>query len=167
MDTVSSQRQASNPIEMPCGLGIHHVPTEPKGRQDHQNCENGPKSSRNAAERIEKRLWQFSSSGNVLTRWLLEILSWCLSALCLAAFIAILVYVQNKPSPSWPLSQTLNTLSRVASAALILPVSEALGQLKWNWFQKESKTMWDFEIFDNASRGPWGSAFLLVRTKGR
>ena len=27
--------------------------------------------------------------------------------------------------------------------------------------------MWDFEIFDNASRGPWGSFLLLIRTKGR
>ncbi|KAJ4359627.1 uncharacterized protein N0V89_000182 [Didymosphaeria variabile] len=27
--------------------------------------------------------------------------------------------------------------------------------------------MWDFEIFDNASRGPWGSILLLIRTKGR
>lgn len=27
--------------------------------------------------------------------------------------------------------------------------------------------MWDFEIFDKASRGAWGSLLLLVRTKGR
>jgi hypothetical protein len=55
----------------------------------------------------------------------------------------------------------------MAGAALILPVSEALGQLKWSWFQQNSKQMWDFEIFDNASRGPWGSLLLLLRTKGK
>jgi hypothetical protein len=38
--------------------------------------------------------------------------------------------------------------------------------LKWSWFQGRSKKMWDFELFDNASRGPWGSLMLLVRTKG-
>jgi hypothetical protein len=27
--------------------------------------------------------------------------------------------------------------------------------------------MWDFDIFDKASRGPWGAALLLYRTKGR
>lgn len=27
--------------------------------------------------------------------------------------------------------------------------------------------MWDFEIFDNASRGPLGSFLLLIRSKGR
>jgi hypothetical protein len=58
-------------------------------------------------------------------------------------------------------------LGKVASAALIVPTSEALGQLKWHWFQESSKAMWDFEIFDKASRGAWGAALLLFRTKGR
>jgi hypothetical protein len=44
-----------------------------------------------------------------------------------------------------------NVLGKIASAALIVPTTEALGQLKWNWFQK-SQVMWDFEIFDKASR---------------
>ncbi|KAF1829524.1 hypothetical protein BDW02DRAFT_509709 [Decorospora gaudefroyi] len=57
-------------------------------------------------------------------------------------------------------------LGKVASAALIVPTSEALGQLKWNWFH-DSRAMCDFEIFDKASRGPWGAALLLFRTKGR
>jgi hypothetical protein len=59
-------------------------------------------------------------------------------------------------------------LAKVASAALILPISEAIGQLKWTWFNgSESKEMIDFEIFDKASRGAWGSFLLLFRTKGR
>jgi hypothetical protein len=60
----------------------------------------------------------------------------------------------------------VNVLGKVASAALIVPTSEALGQLKWNWFHK-SRAMWDFEIFDKASRGPWGAFMLLFRTRGR
>jgi hypothetical protein len=32
---------------------------------------------------------------------------------------------------------------------------------------KKSKEIWDFEIFDKASRGAWGSVLLLFRTKGR
>jgi hypothetical protein len=69
----------------------------------------------------------------------------------------------------WPLGLTIVTvLSKVASAALILPISEAIGQLKWSWFHgKESKDALDFEIFDKASRGAWGSVLLLVRTKGK
>jgi hypothetical protein len=59
-------------------------------------------------------------------------------------------------------------LSKIASAALILPISEAIGQLKWSWFHgKESKDAFDFEIFDKASRGAWGSILLLFRTRGK
>jgi hypothetical protein len=62
----------------------------------------------------------------------------------------------------------ITVLSKVASGALILPISEAIGQLKWSWFSgKDSKDAFDFEIFDKASRGAWGSFLLLVRTKGR
>lgn len=44
-----------------------------------------------------------------------------------------------------------NALGKTASAALIVPTSEALGQLNWSWFSK-SRAIWDFEIFDKASR---------------
>jgi hypothetical protein len=126
--------------------------------------------SPNIAQRIEEKLWKYSASGNVVKRWLLEIISWTLSAASMGAIIGVLCYLQDKATPSWPFGLTLNAyisvLSKVASAALLLPVSEALGQLKWLWFQGGSKKMWDFEIFDNASRGPWGSFLLLIRTKG-
>ncbi|KAF1964139.1 hypothetical protein BU23DRAFT_493657, partial [Bimuria novae-zelandiae CBS 107.79] len=125
----------------------------------------------NLAEGIEQKLWKYSASSNVVKRWLLEIISWLVSALCMSAITILLFYLQNKPLPNhWPMNITLNAyiaiLSRVASASLMLPISEAIGQLKWSWFQGRSKKMWDFELFDNASRGPWGSLMLLVRTRG-
>lgn len=77
--------------------------------------------------------------------------------------------LKDRPLAQWPLGLTIITvLSKVASAALILPISEAIGQLKWSWFHgKESKDAFDFEIFDKASRGAWGSVLLLFRTQGR
>jgi hypothetical protein len=129
----------------------------------------------NLAQRIEEKLWRYSASGNTVKRWLLEIISWLFSAVCMAAVIGVLIYLKDDALSKWTLAEktglTLNTyisiLSKMAGAALILPVSEALGQLKWSWFLEHSKQMWDFEIFDNASRGPWGSMLLLIRTKGR
>jgi hypothetical protein len=104
--------------------------------------------------------------------WRLEIMSWLLSALCMCTIAAVLYLFQDRPLPKhWLMGITLNAylsiLSRAASAALMLSVSEALGQLKWSWFQGRSKKLSDFEMFDNASRGPWGSFILLIRTKGR
>lgn len=125
----------------------------------------------NLAQRFERRIWEYNSSGNVVKRWILEIISWLVSAACMAAIIGVLINLKDERLPKWPFGLTLNAyiavLSKVAGAALLLPTSEALGQLKWSWFQGDSKKMWDFEIFDNASRGPWGSILLLIRTKGR
>lgn len=163
------------------GLGIPEAPFNPDsspirspGGDKLARAEKGEalKNTPNLAQGIEQKLWKYTASGSIVKRWLLEIISWLLSALCMTAIIVILFALNNRPVPtSWPMNLTLNAyvaiLSKIASAALLLPASEALGQLKWSWFQGDSKKMWDFEIFDNASRGPWGSFLLLIRTKGR
>jgi hypothetical protein len=70
----------------------------------------------------------------------------------MGAIIGIYAYLNGKSrSQAGKLLTYTNVMGKVASAALIVPTSEALGQLKWNWFSK-SRTMWDFEIFDKASR---------------
>ncbi|KAI4943220.1 hypothetical protein J4E91_009660 [Alternaria rosae] len=159
------------------GLGISDGPPRPPSIRiqpppfDNEKVE--PAS--NIAQRIEEKLWTYNSSGNVVERWLLEIVSWLISAVCMGAIIAVLVVLKDKPSSKWPFNSiglTLNAfvsvLSRIAGAALLLPVAEALGQLKWSWFIRgDSKKMWDFEMFDNASRGPWGAFLLLIHTKGK
>jgi hypothetical protein len=157
------------------GLGIINGPPKPPSIEISGPVDEDVEERPNIAERIEKRLYQYSISGNIIKRWLLEIISWAFSALCMAAVIGVLIYFKDDPLSRWTLADktgiTLNAyisiLSKMAGAALILPVSEALGQLKWSWFQQNSKQMWDFEIFDNASRGPWGSLLLLMRTKGK
>lgn len=154
------------------GLGISDVPSNGRApTAEDPLLDEKDESHRNLAQRFEKRIWQYNSSSNVIKRWLLEIISWVLSAICMSAIIGMLLHVKDKRPPQWPLHLTLNTyisvLSKIASAALLLPTSEALGQLKWSWFQGDSKKMWDFEIFDNASRGPWGSLLLIIRTKGK
>lgn len=127
------------------------------------------KTSLDFTQRVERKLAAYNASDNVLKRWSLEILSWCLSALCMAGIVAIYAHLKDEAISSPRVSMLLtgaNVLGKVASAALIVPTSEALGQLKWNWFH-DSRAMWDFEIFDKASRGPWGAVMLLFRTKGR
>lgn len=118
-------------------------------------------------QRIEKKLSEYNASKNVFKRWLFEMVSWLISAPCMIAII--LTYLQIKDRPISESSMFLiwtNVLGKVSSATLIMPVTEALGQLKWNWFQK-SNAMWDFDIFDKACKGPLGAVMLLFRTKGR
>lgn len=125
------------------------------------------KSSLDFTQRIERKLAEYNASQNVFKKWLFEIMTWLVSALCMATIVAIYIYINQKPMSDFNMAITAsNALGKVASAALIVPTSEALGQLKWNWFHN-SRAMWDFEIFDKASRGAWGATLLLFRTKGR
>ncbi|KAH7396714.1 hypothetical protein DE146DRAFT_789374 [Phaeosphaeria sp. MPI-PUGE-AT-0046c] len=118
-------------------------------------------------QRLERKLAEYNASQNIFKRWLFEILSWLIAAVCMGSIVGIYIWAKDTPmSQAGNFLTYTNVLGKVASAALIVPTSEALGQLKWNWFQS-SKAMWDFEIFDKPSRGPLGAALLLYRTKGR
>jgi hypothetical protein len=101
--------------------------------------------------------------------WLLEIISWVFSAICMSIILSVLLHFNRRPLPAWKLGLTLNSfisiLSGFAKASLLLPTAQALGQLKWNWFRKP-RQLADFEIIDSASRGPLGSMVLLASTKG-
>jgi hypothetical protein len=119
---------------------------------------------RNFVRWIEDRLWRCNSSGTVAERWSLEIISWFISAVCMAIVVIMLLFMKDKRIPAWPTTLTLTVFFKIGSAALLLPTSEALGQLKRSWIKGDSR-MWDFEIFDLASRGAWGSILLLFRTK--
>jgi hypothetical protein len=110
-----------------------------------------------------------SSSGNYLYNWWLwEIVSICLSVLCLACITLVLLVFNHKPIPSLPAGLTFNALvsllATLSKAAMLVTVAACISQLKWHWFGQTRK-MRDFEMFDQASRGPWGSLFLLLRTR--
>ena len=118
-------------------------------------------------QRLENKLAEFNASRNVFKRWFFEISAWIVSALCLCAIVTTYIIVKERPlAELGSVLAITNILGKVATAALIIPTTEALGQLKWNWFNT-SNAIWDFEIFDKATRGPWGAAMLLYRTKGR
>lgn len=85
-------------------------------------------------QELERKLAHLGASNSVLKRWAYEMISLIISALSIGAIVGILLYLKEKSLTKWPSGLTVITvLSKLASAALILPVSEALGQLKWNW----------------------------------
>jgi hypothetical protein len=101
--------------------------------------------------------------------WLLEIISWLFSASCMVVIVAILFKFEGKLVLDWKgvvsIGTFISILSGFVKSALLLPTAEALGQLKWDWFRSGKNKMMDFETFDSASRGAWGSLLLLVRTR--
>ncbi|CAP72647.1 uncharacterized protein PODANS_2_780 [Podospora anserina S mat+] len=50
--------------------------------------------------------------------------------------------------------------------SFIYPLVQALAQQRWNWF-KSPRSLDDFRVFDEASRGSLGSLLLMIRMKGR
>jgi hypothetical protein len=86
---------------------------------------------------IERKLAEYNASQNISKRWLFEVLSWYVSALSMAAIVGIYIHLKDQPISSSRLAVLFtlaNVLRKGASAALFVPTTEALGQLKWNWF---------------------------------
>jgi len=85
--------------------------------------------------------------------------------------VIVLTSADGRAAPQWPLGITLNTLlaflAAFAKIAFMCPIVEGIGQLKWMWFTSpDGRPLNDFRVFDEASRGSWGSVKLLARSKG-
>jgi hypothetical protein len=134
LPTRVAHPETSHPLPPASGFASHH------------------KSSLDLTQRLERKFAEYNASENAFKRWLFEIISWITSAICMGAIIAIYIWLNDKRmSEAGEFLTLTNILGKIASAALIVPTTEAIGQLKWNWFQA-SRAMWDFEIFDKASR---------------
>lgn len=137
-----------------------------------------------------------SSSGNsdqgLISAWLPEIIYSLLSiATLIAIFLTLRTFDGQSIDPNhWPLSPaiTLNTLiallTAVCQLSLLIPITQGLAQLKWNWFARAApsgipvpgreRSLGDFGLFDDAAFGtgrwggwPRGAIRLLVSGKGR
>ncbi|KAK3360514.1 hypothetical protein B0T25DRAFT_578429 [Lasiosphaeria hispida] len=110
--------------------------------------------------------WSESKLGN----WLFEFLWLLLSLFSFLAIAIVLSVYDGKPLPRLPLGITLNTFvalfSSTSKASFMIPIVEAISQCKWNWF-RTGQPLSDFETFDTASRGFWGSVILIWRFKWR
>lgn len=77
--------------------------------------------------------------------------------------------MNNKPLSAWhgriSLNATVSILTTACTTALMHGVSTFIGQSKWLHFKNEPRKLADFETFDGASRGVWGSILLLSTVK--
>ena len=101
--------------------------------------------------------------------WRWEVASAVFSLLCVVAIIIILKVYQERPLSDWHFVHniTLNTvvalLSTLSRTALIVSVASCLSQLKWIHLVRSPRPLREMQIFDDASRGPWGSLELVWR----
>lgn len=110
-----------------------------------------------------------ASVNHIFFSWWPEII-WCVFAIgLLAALIGLLKAFDGEPAPEWfvSLNTVVAAISTICRAAMVVPVSEGLSQLKWNAFVRSQRPLNDLKTFDQASRGPFGSLLLLSKARGR
>ncbi|KAK2017460.1 hypothetical protein LZ32DRAFT_654882 [Colletotrichum eremochloae] len=159
-------RRSDEPRPTEHGRGAQPKLTSATGETSYElvKTPSNKQTKRRGPRRSSRRGWQ------LLQGWWQEIV-WCIiSIICIIILVMVLRSYNNEPLPNWPLGLTLNTvvafIATFCRTSFVLPVVESLSQYKWNWY-KSPRPLKDFQIFDEASRGPWGSLRLLLATKGR
>ncbi|KAK4224542.1 hypothetical protein QBC38DRAFT_514824 [Podospora fimiseda] len=83
----------------------------------------------------------------------------------MALVVMILAKIDGLAFESWLLPIQPNSLIAVlttaAKTSMLVAGATCISQLKWNYFGSGHHRLYDIQLFDNASRGPWGSLMLL------
>lgn len=104
-----------------------------------------------------------------LRDWEWEIGACIFSLGCFAAVVGVLASYDAKSLTSWNFvfGITLNTLvailSTLSRSSLLVPVTSCISQLKWIHLVAAPRPLREVQVFDDASRGPWGSLELIWR----
>ncbi|KAJ5501532.1 hypothetical protein N7453_006349 [Penicillium expansum] len=104
--------------------------------------------------------------------WRLEFLAIFFSIACFIAICVLLKVYDQKTRPTLSYDISLNTivsvLATACKSALVFSVGEAIGQLKWVWYQGvRTRPLLGMQLFDNASRGPLGSLKIIFSHCGK
>lgn len=101
--------------------------------------------------------------------WILEIVASILSIMCLSGLIGVLKYADGRVVVAWHGGLTLNTIISILGTGSKLCAMFALGaaiaQSKWAIFSRHPRSLAEFEAVEQAGRGPFGAAKLLVMTR--
>ncbi|KAF3013775.1 hypothetical protein E8E14_010244 [Neopestalotiopsis sp. 37M] len=113
-------------------------------------------------DRAEQQQTKVSKSTHT---WRLEIGAVVLSLCAMTALIVLLAHADKQPLNNWRFLISFNTIISILGAAARAPLGfvmgSCLGQAKWNWFKKRPDKLSAFQKFEEASRGPMGSFWLL------
>jgi hypothetical protein len=98
--------------------------------------------------------------------WWWDIGAAVLSAVSMILIIALLIKVQNTPLQDWTLpiqpNSLIAVLTTISKTTMMVPIASCLGQLKWHYFSRQAHHLDHLQLFDDATRGPWG-AFTILR----
>lgn len=121
---------------------------------------------------------QYNPHGEALFReWAVEWTGWLVAATSLVALIILFAVYSEKPLRQWKAKITPGTavavLSQLGQTSILGPVVDCICQSMWLWLDKESRATHRMNVnqgqaslimmqrYDDASRGPLSSLFLL------
>ncbi|KAF0321768.1 hypothetical protein GQ607_010902 [Colletotrichum asianum] len=100
----------------------------------------------------------------ILKEWFLESLALLFSISSFMAIVILLSTHNGQVQPDFVDQISINALvaifSTVLRASVLFIVTEAIGELKWQWMESP-RSLRDMEYFTNAGTGPWGSLKFL------
>lgn len=118
------------------------------------------------SEQIE-RYSKFSRLKRLHWWWFWELGGVAISVCCVVALLILLPYLDNRPLNAWQFlvapNTMISTFITVAKTSMLLAVAEAISQLKWRNFKKSKRPLRELDLFDAASRGPWGAFVFVIR----
>jgi hypothetical protein len=169
LSRASSRSGAIRSGEMRYGR-IKRKPISPTPQQDATADEhelgNPAQHTSGEALKHDKALGNFQAKywRATLDTWFYEGAALAFSVGCLVALAVMLSICKGQETPRLPYNITLNALVSIlataAKSSLLFAVAGTLGQVKWAWFT-DRRELADMQVFDDATRGPWGAIVLL------
>ena len=96
--------------------------------------------------------------------WLLQGLAVSGSILLIGMLVGLLIRFDNTPILEWngvSLNVVVALIATILKSLVIFTVSDCLGQAKWIWLSWKQRSLNDFALIDQGSRGPLGSIKML------
>jgi Protein of unknown function (DUF3176) len=101
------------------------------------------------------------------TWWWWEIACAGLSIVCIALTFVLLLHLNDVSYASWEYRISPNALISIlvttAEASMLVSTAACIGQLKWSHYRRH-KPLYHMQIYDDASRGPYGAFTMLFST---
>ena len=111
----------------------------------------------------------------LVSPWAEELAYSAISCALLIILVVILYVFDNRPLSDWQGAISLgnysvnispnfivSVLGTIIKSAVLVSIEAGLSQTKWIWFTLRKRSLLDYKRFDDASRGPLGSAKLLL-----
>lgn len=103
------------------------------------------------------------------TGWSIEIACIILSAAVLVGIAIFLLEIRGRLLASWKIiikpNTVLSILSTAFKATVLVSVASSIGQSKWIYLSKKSFGLEQLQIFDDATRGPWGALVFFWKAR--